>query len=293
MSLDPAILSDLAAATGCAFDAAGARPVGGGCIDAAWRVPGPGVTVFLKTAPAAAAWRLDAEADGLAALAAAGALRVPAVQARGCSGGTAWLALEWLDLSAGTARTAARLGEGLARLHLEPRTRFGWPRDNALGASVQRNGESDDWPEFFARQRIGAQLDFAEANGLGRRLVEAGRRLQDTVPALLAGRRPAPALLHGDLWGGNWGAVDGQPVVFDPAVYCGDPEAELAMTRLFGGFPERFYDAYAALVPAAPGAATRNRLYQLYHVLNHANLFGGGYAAQAGQMIDGLLAELG
>jgi fructosamine-3-kinase len=249
--------------------------------------------VFLKTAPASADWRLDSEADGLAALAAAGALRVPAVRARGLSAGTAWLALEWLDLSAGSARTAVRLGEGLACLHLQPRPRFGWPRDNALGAALQRNGESDEWAEFFARQRIGAQLDLAEANGLGRRLLEAGRRLQDRVPALLAGRHPAPALLHGDLWGGNWGAVDGEPVLFDPAVYCGDPEAELAMTRLFGGFAEAFYEAYAALLPSAPGAGTRNRLYQLYHVLNHANLFGGGYTAQAARMIDELLAELG
>jgi len=111
------------------------------------------------------------------------------------------------------------------------------------------------------------------------------------VPKLLPGHRPAASLLHGDLWGGNWlAAPTGEPVVFDPAVYFGDREAELAMTRLFGGFSEVFYRAYAAVAPLPPGSEVRAELYNLYHVLNHANMFGGGYVRQARAMIERLLA---
>jgi fructosamine-3-kinase len=112
------------------------------------------------------------------------------------------------------------------------------------------------------------------------------------VPVLLAGHRPAASLLHGDLWGGNWlAALSGEPVLIDPAVYYGDRETDLAMTRLFGGFGERFYQAYQAAAPLAPAAQRRAELYNLYHVLNHANLFGGGYARQARAIIERLLAQ--
>ena len=112
-------------------------------------------------------------------------------------------------------------------------------------------------------------------------------------PALLAGHQPRASLLHGDLWGGNWlASAAGEPVLFDPAVYYGDRETDLAMTRLFGGFGAAFYGAYLAVAPLPQGAALRNELYSLYHVLNHANLFGAGYAQQARAMIDGLLAQV-
>lgn len=286
------VAAALEAAAGLKTDPRSARPVSGGCIHRAWRLEGDGGAAFVKTAGTADAWLFEAEADGLAALAAAGCLRVPAVLGCGTAGDSAWLALEWLELGGGGGGAGHALGEALARQHLAPWPRFGWRRDNAIGRSPQPNPESADWADFFAAQRLGFQLDLGEAHGLPARLLDAGRRLQAAVPALLADRACRPALLHGDLWGGNWATSGGRPVVFDPAVYCGDPEADLAMTRLFGGFGAGFYAAYDAVLPPAPGAATRNRLYQLYHVLNHASLFGGGYAAQAERMIGALLAEL-
>jgi protein-ribulosamine 3-kinase len=273
-------------------DPATARPVRGGCIHAAWRVDGRDGPVFLKTARAASSWQLDAEADGLHALRDAGFLRVPAVLGVGGEGDAAWLALEWLDLRPVDPASERMLGEALARQHLAGGPCFGWVRDNALGASPQQNATCEDWAQFFAERRIGFQLELGARNGLSPRLLDRGAQLRGSIPALLAGRRPAPALLHGDLWSGNRAAdAAGAPVVFDPAVHYGDAESDLAMTRLFGGFDRDFYVAYDAVLPPAPGRSTREQLYRLYHVLNHANLFGGGYAGEAERLIDDLLAQ--
>jgi fructosamine-3-kinase len=293
-------VADLAVATaalaGCGIrlDPDTARAVGGGCIHSAWRLDGPDGPLFLKTNREDASWLLEAEADGLAALREAGCLRVPEVRGVGAGGGVAWLALEWLELRSATPASERALGEALARQHLVAGRHFGWHRDNAIGATPQPNEPADDWPAFFAERRIGFQLELAARRGLSPRLLGRGERLRDCVPALLSDRHPAPALLHGDLWGGNRAAdAQGRPVVFDPAVHHGDPECDLAMTRLFGGFAHEFYAAYHAVLPPAPGHAVRERLYQLYHVLNHANLFGGGYVGQAERLIDWLLSEWG
>jgi len=277
---------------GFALDMSTARPVGGGCIHAATRLDGADGPLFLKTCPAASGWQLEAEADGLAGLAEAGCLRVPAVLAGGTASGTSWLALEWLELRSSTARSDAALGAALARQHLAGGDHFGWRRDNAIGATPQPNACGDDWAEFFALQRIGAQAEMGARGGWPPSLVAQARRLQARVPALLAGRRPVPALLHGDLWSGNRAAdPQGAPVVFDPAVHYGDAECDLAMARLFGGFAPDFFAAYDEVLPSAPGRDGRVRLYQLYHVMNHATLFGGAYFRQAAQLIERLLAE--
>lgn len=269
-----------------------ARPLDGGCSQDAWRLEGPAGPVFLKTADETAAWLLAAEADGLAALQHAAALRVPAVLGFGTAGGLAWLALEWLDLRPATPASDRSLGEALARQHSVQGAHFGWSCDNAIGATLQRNDPEPDWARFFAARRIGDQLVLGARRGLPRRLLERGERLRECVPALLAGRGTAPVLLHGDLWSGNRAADrEGEPVVFDPAVHYGDPECDLAMTRLFGGFHEEFRAAYDGILPPAPGWVPRERLYQLYHVLNHANLFGGAYVGQAARLVDVLLAE--
>lgn len=281
-------------ATGLRLDPGSIRSVGGGCIHAAWRVDGPDGPLFIKTHAAAGAWMLAAEADGLAALAAAGCLRVPAVRGHGVAGELAWLALEWLVLRAPGEAADAALGAALARQHLAGGPYFGWHDDNALGTSLQPNPPSSDWNAFFATHRLGCQLDLGSRNGLPRRLLDRGGQLQERLPALLEPRHTTPALLHGDLWSGNRAAdTNGRPVVFDPAVHYGDPECDLAMTRLFGGFAPAFYRAYDEVLPPAPGRASRQRLYQLYHILNHANLFGGGYVRQAEGLVDALLAEVG
>jgi len=231
-----------------------------------------------------------AEADGLSALAAAG-VRVPAPLCRGQAGEEAFLVLEYLDLR-GHGDHAA-LGRSLAIVHSISGESFGWRRDNYIGRTPQLNRCSPSWSDFWRQARLGPQLDLARKNGLGKGLLRKGEQLAEALPGLLSGHAPAASLLHGDLWNGNAGFLaNGTPVLFDPAVYRGDREADLAMTELFGGFSKDFYSAYAEAAPLAPGYAVRKTLYNLYHVLNHANLFGGGYAAQAERMVERLLAEL-
>jgi fructosamine-3-kinase len=286
LALETALRRALAAAP----DAA----VTGGSINECVRWTGDGVALFVKLAAADALEMFEAEAEGLQELAAAAVLRVPEVLAVGADGGQAWLALRWIELAPATRASDARLGERLAALHRLGAPRFGWKRDNTIGATPQHNLWDDDWVRFFVTQRLGAQLRLAEGNGASRRLIERGATLCNAAGALYRSYRPVPSLLHGDLWSGNRAAdAVGEPVVFDPAVYFGDREADIAMTRLFGGFDAAFYAAYQAAWPLDQAAGTRRTLYNLYHVLNHFNLFGGGYATQAEAMIDRLLAELG
>jgi protein-ribulosamine 3-kinase len=296
--LDAAIGAWLGAATDRHFESRPAETVHGGCIHHCVRWPSAGGDAFVKLGAVEAIATFEAEVDGLEALRAARALRVPEVLAAGVAAGRAVLALEWLDLSPQVAERSSvqvRLGEALAAQHRVTGSTWGWHRDNTLGATPQPNPCDDDWVRFFQRHRLAHVLGLAEARGLPSRTVDRGRELIERCPALFVGYRPVPSLLHGDLWGGNWSAhaLTCEPVVFDPAVYRGDREADLAMTHLFGGFGPDFYAAYGAQWPLDPGAAARRPLYNLYHVLNHYALFGGGYARQADAMIGRLLAEIG
>ncbi len=198
--------------------------------------------------------------------------------------------LEHLDLR-GSGDYAA-LGRSLARMHAVRGEPYGWRRDNYVGKTPQLNPRSSSWSGFWRDARLVPQLALAKRNGLGAGLLSKGERLTAALPYLLSGHGPSPSLLHGDLWSGNAGFLaSGAPVLFDPAVYWGDRETDLAMTELFGGFPPDFYSEYAKISPIDSGYARRKPLYNLYHVLNHANLFGGRYTAQAERMIDGLLAQ--
>ena len=276
------------------LDPAPAARVASGQIGECVRWSGDGGDLFVKLAPVERRPVFEAEVAGLEELDAARAIRVPAVLGTGIAGPQAWLALGWIDLAAPGVRCEASLGEQLASLHRVGAARFGWHRDNTIGATPQRNPWDDDWARFFVRHRLTAQLDLAAANGASARLLDRGRVLCEIAGALFSSYRPVPSLLHGDLWGGNWAAdASGEPVVFDPAVYFGDREADIAMTRLFGGFGPAFYAAYQSAWPLDQAAGTRRIFYNLYHVLNHYNLFGGGYAAQAEAMIGRLLGELG
>lgn len=262
-------------------DDAGPRPVRGGDINAAWRFETGDGALFMKTGPLAAQDMFEAEAEGLRELASAHAVRVPEPITAGTAGSDAFIALEWLEFERTTRGAERELGDKLAALHRHTADCYGWHRDNTIGRTPQKNAWNDDWVGFFRDERLGFQLDLAAANGYGGELQTLGRRLADGLDALFDGYEPDASLLHGDLWGGNWAIADGEPVIFDPAVYYGDRESDIAMTRLFGGFGPEFYAGYEAAWPLADGADARVDLYQLYHLLNHLNLFGSGYASSA------------
>jgi fructosamine-3-kinase len=251
-----------------------ATPAAGGCIHRSYVLEGGSLRFFAKINDRTQLDNFIAEADGLAALATAGA-RVPSPICQGEGGGEAFVVLEYLDLRRNG--DFAALARSLARVHSTCGERYGWHRNNYIGATPQANPMSPSWSDFWRDARLLPQLKLAERNGLSMGLFKKGERLLAALPRLLAGHAPAASLLHGDLWGGNAGFLaDGMPVLFDPATYFGDREADIAMTELFGGFPAVFYSAYAELAPLDRGYAVRKELYNLYHVLNHANLFGGG-----------------
>jgi fructosamine-3-kinase len=244
---------------------------------------------FRKSGPAASADMFAAEAEGLAELAGPGVIRVPEVIDHGIDGNQAFIEIEWLDLSPPTPRVETLLGEQLAVLHQTTMDRYGWHRDNTIGLTPQHNDWSDDWVSFFREHRLGFQFRLAAEKGFTGQFQEQGAQLLKRLPVFFEDHDPPPSLLHGDLWGGNWGSCDGEPVIFDPAVYYGDRESDLAMTRLFGGFGGAFYEAYEASAPLASGHRERRDLYQLYHVLNHLNLFGSAYITRAQDLIRNLL----
>lgn len=269
------------------------RPLGVSGFCATWRAECAGTALFVKTQPAAAAAALHAEADGLRALAATATVRVPAVEAiLDLPNGGVALALEWLDLRRPDPGFGARFGAALAALHraacpLRPPA-YGWDRDNWLGATPQTNRRSASadtaaWVDFFAGRRLEPlALRLESARGASR-LVDATRQVIAALPRLFDdGHRASPSLIHGDLWSGNWGMLeDGVPVMFDPAVSCSDAEAELAMMELFGAPPPGFWPVYRDRAGLHSGYSRRRPVYQLYHLLNHVLLFGGGYESQA------------
>ncbi len=262
----------------------------GGSIHAARVVRAGGHAFFLKSGVAAALPVFEAEVDGLAALAACGAFRVPRVFGCGRSGDEAWLLLEYLELRPlSSADDGARFGAALAALHDDVGASFGWPRDNFIGASPQANTAHAVWARFFIDRRLRPQLQRARALGYGGALGAEADAMLERVPALFLDDCPRPSLVHGDLWHGN-AAVDaeGRPALFDPAVHRADREVDLAMSELFGGFPPAFYAAYRSARPLAEGYEQRKTLYNLYHVLNHLNLFGRAYLGQAERMVKAL-----
>jgi fructosamine-3-kinase len=225
----------------------------------------------------------QAEWEGLGLLASAAVIRVPQAVAVGIHGPCAWLVLQWVQQDRMPADYFANFGRQLAQLHrVTLGSRIGLDTDNFLGAAPQINSTCNNWPEFFAEQRIGPQLRWATDQGL------ADATLQRDVTAiaqrmgqLLSSDDPSTSLLHGDLWSGNYLCdADGQVVLIDPAVHYGNREAEFGMLRLFGACPRRFYEAYDEAFPLAPGWQRRVNVYVLYHLLNHLNLFGRGYHQQ-------------
>jgi fructosamine-3-kinase len=292
MSIWSEIERQVSIVTGSPFAIEHRQSVGGGCINSAYRIAGATGRYFVKLNQAARLAMFEAEADGLQALADSAAVRVPLPICSGCAGDSAFLVLEYLELRPGGRGGAERLGQDLAAMHRVLGPQFGWHRDNTIGSTPQENTPSPDWVGFWRDRRLGPQLRLAASQGYRGALQRQGERLLGRLERLFDGYRPAASLLHGDLWGGNWALeASGRPVIFDPAVYYGDRETDIAMTELFGGFDARFYTAYQESFPLDVGYARRKTLYTLYHVLNHLNLFGGGYLAQAQHALDRLLAE--
>jgi len=268
--------------------------VGGGCIaDAAIAHFSDGSRVFVKRV-AGAPEMFEREAEGLSALATAGAIRVPAVLAVSPEA----LVLELISQAPRNPDFSESFGRDFAKLHDYRGKTFGFFHDNFIGSTRQCNepldapwnGAAQDdgatWPRFFIERRLRFQVKLAAKRGHGHELEHLLERAETHILELLGAAIEQPSLLHGDLWSGNYLVDDrGAACLIDPAVYYGHREADLAMTRLFGGFDSSFYAAYAEQSPLAPGHEERLPIYQLYHILNHLNLFGGGYFMQGKRIL--------
>jgi fructosamine-3-kinase len=265
----------------------------GGCINFTIRLTDGSRNFFIKINEARLLEMFAAEAEGLTELAKTCTFRVPDPICYGTSLGKAYLVMEYVNFGHANQDSAQEAGHLLAILHQTQAKNFGWQHNNYLGTTRQFNSWHTNWVEFWRTQRLSFQLKLAAQNGYGGRLQTRGEQLLELFPNLLS-HAPKPSLLHGDLWRGNFSYDEnGKPLIFDPAVYYGDRETDLAMTELFGGFSTEFYSAYRDIWPLDSGYPVRKTFYNLYHILNHLNLFGGGYLGQARGMIDRLLAELG
>lgn len=291
MSLWHHIAEHISQSTGTDFSPSTPSSIGGGCINSAFKISDDKQTWFVKTNTASSLEMFECEAEGLNELAAPQAIRVPRALCTDVYDSHAYIVMDYLQLGRGAGQSQQLAGEQLAALHQSQAERFGWHRNNTIGATHQPNSWTNKWADFYREHRLGFQLDLAARNGYGGSLQKTGDRLMSCFEQLID-HDPQPSLIHGDLWGGNLGFdQEGQPVIYDPATYYGDREAEIAMTELFGGFSQDFYAAYNDAWPLDSGYRVRKTLYNLYHILNHLNLFGTGYAGQAQNMMDRLLAE--
>ena len=263
------------------------KSISGGCINQGYAISDGERTYFVKINQASQVAMFEAEALGLQQMLATATIRVPKPVCWGTAAGAAYLVLEWLELAHGDTKSWEEMGRRLAAMHQQAGAdAFGWEKNNTIGSTPQINNWTTDWAKFYAQHRLDYQFQLAKRQ---RGHFPQQEQLLAAIPQLLA-HQPQPSLVHGDLWGGNAACtVTGEPVIFDPAVYFGDREVDIAMTELFGGFPAAFYRGYNEIWPLAPGYERRKTLYNLYHILNHFNLFGGSYGSQANQMIEQIL----
>jgi len=283
------ITEQIASVTGRPLAQPRPQAIGGGSINQAYVLRDGQQSYFVKLNQAAQVAMFEAEALGLREIHQTRTIRVPQPLCWGTADGSSYLVLEWIELGRGDAQAWERMGQQLAALHrVSSPQGFGWHQNNTIGSTPQPNPWTANWTEFFRQYRIEYQLQLARRRGGD---FPRHQALLAAIPKLLA-HQPQPALVHGDLWSGNAAcSQDGEPVLLDPAVYYGDREVDLAMTELFGGFPAAFYDGYNQVYPLAPEYQQRKTLYNLYHILNHFNLFGGSYLAQANRMIDQILTS--
>ncbi|MBL4851754.1 MAG: fructosamine kinase family protein [Gammaproteobacteria bacterium] len=279
-----------------AFTLQACQAIGGGSINNSYKISGKGQNYFIKINSAHFIGMFAAESQGLMTIAQSNSVLAPKPICHGELEGTSYLVMDYLELGAirshDNKHSIDKLGEQLAAMHRHSHTSFGWDIDNTIGSTPQINTPCNSWPEFYSEYRLRYQIDLANANGHHCQLIDKTYELLDYLDQLLH-HKPQASLLHGDLWSGNYGICeDGTPVIFDPAVYYGDRETDIAMTELFSGFTPRFYDAYWHHYPKTEGYPVRKTLYNLYHILNHLNLFGNNYYSQADHMVSALLSEV-
>jgi len=266
--------------------------VSGGCISQSFKVTDTNKNQwFIKTNSPSSFAMFEAESEGLAEIQKSTSIRTPKVICHGKNNQISYLVLEYIELR--PQLNQIETGKQLAAMHQHHSDQFGWKRNNTIGSTPQLNQKNTDWLSFWKTQRLLFQLDLAKTIGYSNKAYDCGLELINHLAEFFVGYTPQASLLHGDLWGGNCASDEtGNPVIFDPAVYFGDRETDLAMTELFGGFSAEFYASYNDHYPLDFGYKTRKQLYNLYHILNHFNLFGGGYASQAENMTLQLLAEI-
>ncbi|HEY9877625.1 MAG TPA: fructosamine kinase family protein [Leptolyngbyaceae cyanobacterium] len=283
-----AIAAQISQATEQPFTVEDQRSVGGGCINQAYRISDGHQSYFVKLNAATQIAMFEAEALGLKEIYDSQTIRVPRPVCWGIADSSSFLVLDWLDFGYGNEQSWHHMGVRLAAMHRVTSTKgFGWSQNNTIGATPQRNPWTLNWIEFYREHRLRYQFQLAKRRG-GH--FPRQDELLAAVPDLLSGHDPAPSLVHGDLWSGNAAVTsEGEPVILDPATYYGDREVDIAMSELFGSFHPAFYKGYNAAYPLNDGYRQRKILYNLYHIVNHFNLFGGGYASQANRMIDQLL----
>jgi fructosamine-3-kinase len=266
------------------------RSVNGGCINQCYSLMGDNITYFVKINQASQVEMFAAEALGLKQISNTKTIRVPQPICWGIAEKTSYIVLEWMEFGRGTNQFWEKMGRKLGTMHHhQGADQFGWEQNNTIGSISQINIWTDSWADFFAEYRIGYQLKLARRRGGN---FPDCIQVVEMVRELLAHRQPKPSLVHGDLWSGNVAVTqEGEPVILDPATYYGDHEVDLAITELFGGFGGGFYRGYNEVFPLDKGYQKRKIIYNLYHIINHFNLFGGGYGAQVNQMIQRIITN--
>ncbi len=282
---------DIQAHTGHGYTITTHNAMGGGCINQAFRISDGHIDYFVKLNSRSHGDMFEVEALSLAEMADTNTVRVPRPICHGHTDTQAYVVLEYLPMNG--RLDGAALGEQLAAMHSVTANQFGWHRNNTIGSTPQTNEPMDNWVEFWRERRLLPQFALAQRNGYAHSLDGIRDKLLSDFPALFRQHTPQASMLHGDLWGGNAsGLQDGTPVIYDPAFYYGDREADLAMTHLFGGFSADFYSAYQNAWPLDDGFEVRRSFYNFYHIINHLNLFGTGYLGQAISMAEKVLSEI-
>ncbi len=261
------------------------KSIGGGSINSAYQVTGDDARLyFIKLNTASLEFMFQVEFDSLIELLQVGTIQIPRPVCFGTAGSESYLVLEHIAMT--SHGDQQQLGYALAQMHKITTAQYGWHQNNIIGSTPQSNRAHNDWLTFWREERLLPQIKMLYDKGYKNQLQPLSDKLLNNLDSILAGHNPPASLLHGDLWSGNYAFDEqGRPVIFDPALYYGDREADLAMTELFGGFSQDFYQAYNEAWPLAYDYNHRKTLYNLYHILNHANLFGTSYLNQAISMM--------